>query len=287
MPYSFSTYVDNQPLPAGPPLPLCHVTSPAGLVAILTAGKIEAFKDDLAPTNGKSYAFYGRPAYVRERHNGQYSDQTVRHPACILFKTDLLASAADYYPFDTGAFLAGRYDNYLQDAIPPNPQAPTKPKEKKREECLHFLLKNDISTPTKFVPSFYKDNAAYFKAKPSAPLQRQANSLLVEAYFNLINASISTDFDGRARALEVSWNVPLDVNPQTVERIFVSDETTQTAQVRTLLKPFGSNVEYWYAQGGCSERESWAYMSERIRSYMTDRGYLNFPLYHTPQVGMP
>jgi hypothetical protein len=57
------------------------------------------------------YAFYGRPAY-RSRYDDSIG-LVARAPVIVVLSPDLVVSGTRLYPFDTGAYAAGRYQRWL------------------------------------------------------------------------------------------------------------------------------------------------------------------------------
>jgi hypothetical protein len=97
------------------PPPLVHVTSVGWGRRIIGAGTIEkrgcrVFGRELV------YAFLGRPAY-RFKAGDEKAEQLNFFPFAIVLSPDALPVPYHVYPFDTGAYVSGYYDEAMDPSI--------------------------------------------------------------------------------------------------------------------------------------------------------------------------
>jgi hypothetical protein len=98
----FREWVDQQPNPNWPLMPLTHITKGVGAADIIKAGAVNpehcsVFGEPLA------YFFYGRPAY-RVSGDGAVKIEAAC-PFCFVFNAAMIDQAKAIFAFDTGHSL--------------------------------------------------------------------------------------------------------------------------------------------------------------------------------------
>lgn len=92
------------------PLPLAHITSWSSFVQVARAGRLIAqscpvFKEEIL------YLSYGSVAYKPSKKAYSWADDA---PVLMIFAPSIMRRVSRFFPFDTGAIAAGRFeDNYL------------------------------------------------------------------------------------------------------------------------------------------------------------------------------
>lgn len=105
----FSRFLERNSITPGKTLPLIHSTESYLLKKSLKEGVLKTSSCDVFNNEELLYFFVGRPAYKKEaKMEGEYWEL----PSCIIFEFDV-SSAVRAYPFDSGAFAAKRYPNYI------------------------------------------------------------------------------------------------------------------------------------------------------------------------------
>jgi hypothetical protein len=92
----------------------CHTTDGFRLKSFISSGTIavnrcKVLDEDLL------YFFYGRPAFRRAEE--EQLRLTSKAPVVIVLKADLVASGLRMFPFDSGAFMKGRYHNWMHPGM--------------------------------------------------------------------------------------------------------------------------------------------------------------------------
>ncbi|MBF0107557.1 MAG: hypothetical protein HQL76_00055 [Magnetococcales bacterium] len=211
----FKRYIKHfstPPVELPPPLPLTHVTNCTAFEEILGQGH-------LSPRNcgffNKMliYCFYGRASYRlegREKNEGATA-QSVAYPACILLNGEQLPDRVGQSPFDTGAFLTGRFKEHLS------------PFGKKVDLELLDLFALDVSPDClrRCVRAFFGTNDRYYDISPLDSLSPASPSGTVSNYHELLKTRRSTRFDDRAMTFEVRFGNKIPLNKNTVLKIVI------------------------------------------------------------------
>jgi hypothetical protein len=104
----------EQITPSCSSLSWCHSTDAFALRNILESGMFvprlcPVFKKDLL------YFFYGRPAY--RKSTGESIGIPARAPVVFVLAPDLVDMGVRVFPFDTGAYAAGRYGRWIHESM--------------------------------------------------------------------------------------------------------------------------------------------------------------------------
>lgn len=181
------------------PLPLIHITDGYGFFEIskpckLVAQPCKIFDRDLI------YTYYGRPAY-RTKHNGN-SALTANLPCVFIFDPLKIKSPIEaVFPFDTGAFEAGRYSNYFHSQMV-------------KED---FLLPSDLNSAQTVVSHFYQNNTEYFYGESRKNVQFEIGEFEIEAYQEMARTSglpqkeAPQSYDDRASAIEIHFKEEINL----------------------------------------------------------------------------
>ncbi len=184
---TFREWVDQQPDPEWPGLPLTHVTRGTIAERIARHGTVEP-----APCHGTgketAYFFYGRAAYrPREAPVIKFEFAT---PYCFVFDDRLLDQADAIHPFDTGAKASRSYDHVLTEDMP----------------LEDFNLVGDLRRPNKLVARVFGTMSAYYEGDRSKidvsiakPWQH-----LAHAYVQLLKSPGRNEPDDRIGSVEVA-----------------------------------------------------------------------------------
>jgi hypothetical protein len=136
---SLSRYVAAQ-TPNEPTLPFVHMTDAWVLNRILTSDLLQPrkcpyFNEDLL------YLFYGRPSY-RPNAKELASSLSFMAPVCFVLRPESLSFIARMFPFDSGAFHNGLFQDFL------HPQM----------TIADFALEPDLQNPARLVNGFFGSN---------------------------------------------------------------------------------------------------------------------------------
>jgi len=184
---TFREWVDQEPDPGWPALPLTHVTRGTNAQLIARYGTI-----DPSPCRvlGKEtvYCFYGRAAYRPSKANVikfEYDS-----PYCFIFDELLLGRADAIHAFDTGAHANRTYDHVLTEDM-----------------CLaDFDLVGDLRRPNKLIARVFESQSAYFEGDRGAISDGIAQPWenLARAYVQLLKSPGRNEPDDRICSIEVA-----------------------------------------------------------------------------------
>lgn len=176
---------------------LIHVTSVGWGRRIVSSGLIEArrcpvFDKDLL------YFFLARPAY-RFAKGDEKADQLNLFPFAIVLSPEALPQPHHVYPFDTGAFMAGFYDNVLDPSI----------------YIEDYELDPDLRSGMRHVAWGFGSTRAYYEARLTSGLELSLPAWMSVSRSWIAIASLAAPGrdrpDRRASAIEVAYSRSVDL----------------------------------------------------------------------------
>ena len=184
---TFREWVDKQPDPKWPLLPLTHITR--GTLAELIA-RYGTLEPSPCKVLGKqtSYLFYGRAAY--RPSDAKVIKDEFDSPYCFVFDEVLLGRADAIHAFDTGAHHRRGYDHVLTGDM----------------LLEDFNLVGDINRPNKLVARLFGTVSAYFDGdrEKIATGIAQPWEHLPRAYIKLLTSPGRNEPDDRICSIEVA-----------------------------------------------------------------------------------
>jgi hypothetical protein len=215
----FRNFVQGAP-PAQPHLPLTHLTD---------AYRFEnaRLSDELQPRGCKVfgepllYLFYGRPSY-RVHPDEQASGLEHYLPVCLLFKNEGMPPPKRVFPFDSGAFAAGRY----ADAV-------------HRDMALEdFCLEADPNTPGRVISLFFGSVEAYCLANPVTGVPLPVTEFEARSYAALVASQLRSNTDDRGSAIELQIDASLRLSAYA-EAVVAPGPLLDDPDVRAFLEAHG------------------------------------------------
>lgn len=192
-----------------PKLMVSHVTFVRHLESIL-----DADAPVLRPRQSENfdtevlYLSYGTPHYRPEYAQTQ---DALELPIAILLNPSILDTAWRFYPFDTGAMIAGRF----------GPKA----------ACLSLDQCFVSSEPDRLVAVLYGDNDHYLAGRMAESVP---NVKPLPAIHDFLKADLTKDgVDGRQRTIECLWTTPLEL---VASILWIGYPETAAAEIRALWK---------------------------------------------------
>ncbi|WP_186183266.1 hypothetical protein [Burkholderia gladioli] len=206
----------NQHEPTSSLLYWCHTTNMTGLRQILRDGalgpqKCNVFEMDL------SYFFYGRPAY-RLKGDPSLLDNHA-WPIIFVLKNTIEDFAWSAFPFDSGAFQNGLYQQWLDPTWDINA----------------FRIDIPNTTHARHIAAFYDSNEDYLdgKGKQLHPSNFGFN-LEAAAISQMIRECRGGDADDRRFTIEMIADNPIPLNSQYVAMVIVPREVADSQELRPL-----------------------------------------------------
>ncbi len=191
---SFKTFIATQ-APYEPLLPFVHTTDAWTLHRVLTSELLEPsecpnFKEPLL------YLFYGRPSY-RPNAKEMPSSMSFMAPVCFVLRPESLRAVVRIFPFDSGAFLSGLFNDFLHP----------------RMTVTEFALEPEPQSPARVVNRFFRSNENYYFSKPTDDIYRAPFAFAVESYSAIIRQQSKASVDDRGSTIEAQTSAPIRLEP--------------------------------------------------------------------------
>lgn len=209
--------------PVDNPLNWCHTTDGYGLRSMIESGTIRPNRCPVFNEN-LIYAFYGRPAY-RSRHDGSIGI-SARAPVIVIFSPDLAVRGTRLYPFDTGAFAAGRYKRRLHSST----------------TVADFMLPATTEAARKHVSAFFHSNENYLKASPGTPGVAFHGEFEVEQLVHIFSDLDTNEADARRLAMELQIDTAIPLDRTIVDSLVLPSELQDAPWLQVFLGGFGAGI---------------------------------------------
>lgn len=213
-------WLKKVPPAGGDALLWCHTTDSYSFDEILSSNSLvpqpcPVFKEDL------SYLFYGRPAY-RVTDDAPISIDA-NAPVVLLLGSNLIEQAERVFPFDSGAFAAGRYSKWLN----------------KRMKLSQFNVETNGGTPRKLVTAFFRDTERYFSCLASNPDIPYGGEHIVDSLVRILSDPDTKAADDRRLAFEMQVKSPIPLNSTYIQAIILPRvwQGTDAIKAFTLINP--------------------------------------------------
>lgn len=209
--------------PVDSPLKWCHTTDGHGLRSMIESGTIRpqlctVFNENLI------YAFYGRPAY-RSRHDGSIG-LAARAPVIVIFSPDLAVRGTRLYPFDTGAYAAGRYHRWLHS----------------NTAVDDFALPATNEAARKHVSAFFQSNENYLQVRPGTPGVEYHGEFEVEQLAHILSDLDADEADTRRLAMELQVDTAIPLDQTIVESLVLPAELQDARWLKAFLDDSGAGI---------------------------------------------
>lgn len=216
--------------PCSGELAWCHTTDAFAFREIIECGQFvpqpcDNFKERL------TYFFYGRPAY-RLKEALPSMRTTARAPVVIIASSKILSSRRRMFPFDSGAFMEGRYSDWMHQSM----------------QLHDFELTHLDDAPRRYVPSFYGTNRDYLRLKPRVPPLSYSGAFEVEAMVSLLSDTNAVFSDDRKLAFELQIEAPIPLRRPWVRALILPESQRSVPEIAAFLKGPGKGIEVrWFA----------------------------------------
>ncbi|MEO5333719.1 MAG: hypothetical protein H7839_17035 [Magnetococcus sp. YQC-5] len=165
----------------------------------------------------------------------------IKKPICLILHPDLLQETASLYPFDTGAFMAGIYNDWFSCI---------KDQDERKQTCRNYELQPTADIASRFVVAFFGTNEAYHDSNHLKELEKPANGAEVSAYFDMIQNNAPSKEDDRPATLEVSFTKIIEINKKNVLCVVLPKIERGIEPIINELKLNGIPFIFYYAPKG-------------------------------------
>lgn len=211
--------------PCAPRLPLTHCTKSEYFFdmvqeRVLAKRQCRVFNEELV------YLFYGRPCYRPYRLEENTSLAAFR-PVAFIFKPDIDVSIKRVFPFDTGAFSAGLYEQF----IPANAQLD------------NFQIEPSLDAASRSVSFFFRSNKSYYLGKTASTAVAPPTNLTVSSLLGMFRAQGLSKIDDRKSAIEIQSAGSIKLDAASVMAICMPGDYCEDDQLyRIITEEWGADV---------------------------------------------
>jgi len=167
-------------------MPLMHTTDLYRFREILRTSTLSPKPCSVFDGDSLLYLFYGRPAY-RPNMRTESSSILAYRPVCLILEHDVASSPKRVFPFDSGAYTIGLYNQHVHDEM----------------DISSFEMKPVPESARKVVRSFFGNNKNYYLGIPNSNLSMPNFAFEANAYYNLISEKGKTPYDDRRASIEI------------------------------------------------------------------------------------
>lgn len=255
----FRAWVDRQPDPKWPLMPLTHICKSLVGNDIARAGAVEP-ADCAVLKRSLAYFFYGRPAY-RTKGDGPVKNPAAC-PMCFVFDPNVLKQADEIHPFDTGAFESRLYHHIIMD-------------EMRRED---FSLEQQVNRPNKLISAIYGERGVYFEGDNSkiSVTPVLPSEFLAYTYVELLKSAGRNEPDDRVGTVEVIFESPVPLKGNLLA-VVVPDILWSEADKASWIVEIGQSgvdiLPFKYSIGREPEHHH-AMIEVEIRQFYASNGYI-------------
>jgi len=210
--------------PFNPRMPLLHSTSFQSFMNIIQSHVLSPTPCTVFEGEELLYLFYGRPAYrvsATVTSQGQF-----RHlPVCFILTPESISGAKRIYPFDSGAFETGLFDQFLRGFPRDN-----------------FMIGNFPDGPQRLVSAFYENNRNYYFGYLSKAIDAGPSQFEVNGYLDMLrdtavvyNDSGQSTSDDRRQTIEIQTDSQVALKAEQVSDS--NGKTTVRNKVLAVILP--------------------------------------------------
>ncbi|SAK53779.1 hypothetical protein AWB77_01465 [Caballeronia fortuita] len=199
------------------------------------------FKRDLI------YLFYGRPAYRFGYDGSMRAGQWA--PCVIVFRPTIESFSVQSHPFDTGAFLSGRYEQWI-------------PRE---YDVADFELPSSCGAPAQCIQAFYGSNRNYWVGDGRKAAAYRGGELERVVLADMISDRAGAHADNRRLAIEMALATKVPIDREHVLALVVPDTLKDAPYV--LPYSFAKNIPVFSYRlyEGATVMEHQVHIEEAVR----------------------
>jgi hypothetical protein len=254
---SFRRFVASLPGPANL-LGLTHVTTGYIFREILDSGNISAIEKCKSLGEPVVYAFYGRAAF-RNQGDMDPTDLAFLCPVVLLLDPRAVPSPKYAFAFDSGAFVNGYMNDYLDPYMP----------------LFDFVLEPDVNTAAQLVEYFFGSSDEFLANVPKSDAQVAQSNFEMVSYQKMLVAGGrgSNRLDDRVSTPELVFSVPIDIGA-AVKAVILPSVLSDDPEIKARIASTGAINDGYEWNGGCRPSEYHMLIRDRVKSINRDLGWL-------------
>jgi len=186
---------------------------------------------------------------------------TAGMPALFVVDNNAMTNFA-ISPFDSGAFIDGRYDGILL----------TNPNRRHQEFVDNYQLYADKDTPRKYVEYLYGQNLKYYDNKPNEPLDMRS-CIESEGCYTLATQRASEKYDRRCSSIETRTLDAIPITNSVILWAIIPEDAR--ALLDADLKLANIETHTYPPLGGLDSIDAYsAVIRMELRKILLDKGYM-------------
>lgn len=258
----FREWIDKQPAPEWPLMPLTHITKGLTAEDVIRAGKVDTHECSVLGQS-VAYFFYGRPAY-RLTDDGAVKVEAAC-PFCFIFDPNIIHQAEKIHAFDTGAFAKRLYKHILQEEM----------------DIADFSLEKSLDRPNKLISRVFGSMQTYFDGDTSKIVSVEEGAEPYEfharAYLQLLASPGRNEPDDRICTIEIAFSNPVSLGGQlkaVIVPITLWNDRTKTPWLHELHSSGVAIRPYLFVPGRHPEHYH-ALLEASVRDYYAELGVMS------------
>ncbi|WP_156883501.1 hypothetical protein [Salipiger mucosus] len=249
-------FLNKNSVHAGAELPLVHTTQAFSLDGIIDSKLLKPTKCPVFVGEELTYLFYGKPSY-RARAS---ASKSWLMPVCFLIRMSAVASIKRVFPFDSGAFHAGRHPAYLS---------------------VFNMAEFEVSgrdDPSKIVSAFFKTVRDYFKLIPKESSNFESEYSLtvrdseIRALRDLAGDSSLVGIDDRRFCVEVQTAEDISLTSGNVQAVILPYDYLDDDLVVSFIESELEAVPLPYESFSLSSSEHTAIIYDKVYEFLRQEG---------------
>ncbi|NHO42872.1 hypothetical protein GOB83_11890 [Acetobacter fabarum] len=242
-------------------LPIVHTTQGFNLQSIIGSSELVPTPCNTFEGEDLNYFFYGKPSY-KSAGDFEQSKQW-EMPICFLLSPSAISNIKRIYPFDSGAFLAGRHPDYIR-----------------KMGISDFEAAPSRDTPRRIIGAFFDSIDDFFRLKP-----KDENKFKTEFSLSLLDAQVLAlrelagdtslaTIDDRRFAVEIQSDQKLTLDASSVEAVVISDSYVNIEEVRNYISDVLKAEIIMYSTYSLAAADHTALIYEKVCRYLVHKGVL-------------
>jgi hypothetical protein len=239
-------------------LGLTHVTTGYILRDILDAGTISSNEPCKLLKEPVVYAFYGRASF-RNADDAIPTDLSFLFPVVFVLDPAEVPAPKYHFGFDTGAFMSGYIDDYLDPRMP----------------LFDFYLEPDISMAARLVEFFFGDASNFLENSPKMDASVPADNYELVSYQKMLIAGGrgSNKLDDRVSTPELIFDKPISLK-RAVKAIILPDPLSDAPEIGGRISKLGIRNEGYEWSGVSRPSEYHMLIRRRVKLIYRDLKWL-------------
>ncbi len=258
---ALSDFLMKNSITASAEMPIVHSTQAYFLTRVISDNALKPSPCNSFLGETLNYFFYGKPAYKKVSDSNQA--QVWELPLCFILEIDALKTIKRIYPFDSGAFKAGRFPSYISMI-----------------QLSEFEATPVVAEPVKLIGAFFGSVSDYFRLKSYSEDTFQMKYGLnvtdaeILALHKLAGDSSLPRTDDRRFCIEIQTEDTIALNPGNVRAIILPSEYLDDVKVLKHITDVWQATPIAYEASSLSLESYTSEIYSKLSAYYKSEGIL-------------